>query len=153
VLTEKPVSTSHRSIVSAYLKAWPRAVFDLRRKGQLLEELSKLLAKPGVYVLYRDDEPYYIGKTTRRLLDRLYDHANRPGERYYNFWNVFSAFVVENPRHIPEVEGILIAAFPTQNSAKPRLRELRVPTRIGRQLHRARLFEWAGSSRTWTGHQ
>jgi hypothetical protein len=29
------------------------------------------LNQPGVYVLYRDDVPYYIGKTSTTLLKRL----------------------------------------------------------------------------------
>ena len=109
-----------QSIVNAYLKMWPRELLDLRNKNQLLSEVWDQLNLPGVYVLYRDDHPYYIGRATNKLRSRIHAHANRPKDKYYNFWNYFSAFVVNDPSHIPEVEGILIAAFPTENAAKPR---------------------------------
>ena len=103
------------SIVRSYLKMWPREIFDLRTGSKLVPEIRSLLNAPGVYVLYRDDQPYYVGRATRALRHRLHAHANQPKDRYYNFWNFFSAFVVSDPRHIPEVEGILIAAFPTES--------------------------------------
>ena len=37
--------------------------------GQVV--LKANLNKPGVYILYRDDEPYYIGKTGKPLIKRL----------------------------------------------------------------------------------
>jgi hypothetical protein len=118
---------------------WPREIFDLRTGSKLVPEIRSLLNAPGVYVLYRDDQPYYVGRATRALRHRLHAHANQPKDRYYNFWNFFSAFVVSDPRHIPEVEGILIAAFPTENSATPRLTKLPLPAYVARQIHARRL--------------
>lgn len=131
-----------RAIIASYLKMWPREVFDLRTGNKLLPEIRSLLDTPGVYVLYRDDHPYYVGRATRRLADRLHAHANRPADRYYNFWNFFSAFVVPDTKHIPEVEGILIAAFPTENAATPRFRRVRLPAGVARALHARRLLSW-----------
>lgn len=128
-------------IVSAYLKMWPRDVLNLRVKHKLLPEVWDLLKTPGVYVLYRDDHPYYVGRATRRLSSRIHAHANRTKDRYYNFWNFFSAYVVPDVKHIPEVEGILIAAFPTDNSATPRFRKLALPSRVARMIHARRLIE------------
>jgi hypothetical protein len=42
----------------------------------------------------------------------------------YNFWTHFSAFVVEDVAHRNELEGILIAAMPTANSATPDLTDV-----------------------------
>lgn len=128
------------SIVDAYLKMWPRGVFDLRTDNRLVPEIRSLLSAPGVYVLYRDDQPYYVGRATRSLRHRLHAHANRPKDRYYNFWNFFSAFVVSKKKHIPEVEGILIAAFPTENAATPHFKKLPLPARVARQIHTQRLL-------------
>jgi hypothetical protein len=128
------------SIVEAYLKMWPREVFDIRADNRLVPEIQSLLDAPGVYVLYRDDHPYYVGRATRRLRHRLHAHANRPKDKYYNFWNFFSAFMVVDQKHIPEVEGILIAAFPTENSATPRFKKLPLPARVARQIHARRLI-------------
>lgn len=93
---------------------------------------------PGVYVLYRDDTPYYIGKTRRTLFRRLHDHANKSTDRYFNFWNYFSVFVVPDSNYVDEVEGILIASIPTANSAVPKIRQIRLPGRIAKVLRDAR---------------
>lgn len=132
--------TAKSSIVSAYLKMWPRDVLDLRDGKQLLSDVWEPLRKPGVYVLYRDDHPYYVGRASKKLSARIYAHANHPKDRYYNFWNFFSAFIVNDARHIPEVEGILIAAFPTENSAQPRFEKLAIPAKIARIIHSQRLI-------------
>ena len=88
-----------------------------------------LLDQPGVYILYREDQPYYVGQATC-LYDRIWAHANRPKDRHYNFWNFFSAFVVLNAAQRDEVEGILISAMPTANSAQPRLPKERFPKEV-----------------------
>lgn len=44
-------------------------------------------------------------------------------------------FIVPDESHIPKVEGILIAAFPTDNSATPRFKKLVLPSRVGRLIH------------------
>ena len=129
-------------IVNSYLKMWPREALDLRNSnGQRLEHIEKVwehLNHPGVYVLYRDDQPYYIGRAID-LNARIYAHAIHPKDPYYNFWNYFSAFLVPT-RHIPEVEGILIAAFPTQNAATPKFKKLSLPAKVLSLLHRRRLI-------------
>jgi len=56
---------------------WPREVFDIREgKKLLLEDVTRKLDKPGVYVLYRDDHPHYVGRTSTPLFDRIWEHAN-----------------------------------------------------------------------------
>jgi len=96
--------------------------------------------KPGVYVLYRDEHPYYIGKATKSLFRRIRDHALNINDRYYNFWNHFSAFVVPNANHIEEIEGILIASIAiTANSSTPKIAKIRMPKDIAERIkaHRA----------------
>jgi hypothetical protein len=75
------------------------------KEGKVI--LSALLKDPGVYVLYRDDQPHYIGKTGKMLFKRLKTHALRPNARRYNFWDYFSAFEIKDPNHRSEVEAIL----------------------------------------------
>jgi hypothetical protein len=113
------------AIVSQYARMWPRDVFNHKVPGPngrtvLLSKTQELgiLELPGVYILYRDDAPYYIGKA-KRLHKRLFDHARRPGSKYDLFWNYFSVFVVEDDTQRSEVEAMLIAAIPTANGAKP----------------------------------
>ena len=116
-----------------YARMWPREVFDVLipvegRQKQLLARAPELkfLANPGVYILYRDEVPYYVGQA-KKLRGRLWQHANVPGARYYNFWNFFSAFVVADPKERDRLEGILIASMPTANGVKPRLPKEKLP--------------------------
>jgi len=120
-------------IVDVYAQMWPREVFDY-----VLPDGKKTLGKggglpvinrPGIYVLYRDDIPYYIGQA-KKLSKRLWDHSRPVGGRYSNFWNYFSAFVIEDGEMRNEVEGILIAAMPTANRAEPKLEKAKVPPDI-----------------------
>ena len=113
-------------LVEKYARLWPREVFDYitSEPGKRAEYLAKqlpILRQPGVYVLYRDDMPYYVGKASNWLWHRLHVHARKPGGRYNNFWNYFSVFVIHDPGQRDAVESILIAAFPRVNSAKPKI--------------------------------
>jgi predicted GIY-YIG superfamily endonuclease len=129
------------NLVGTFIRMWPRAIFTTRldskgepifttrldSKGEggkrpLLARTIPALKRPGVYILYRDDVPFYVGQTKGELFSRLWAHANGVGSRGY-FWNYFSAFLVENTTHIDEVEAILISAMPSviTNGAKPKL--------------------------------
>ncbi len=130
-------------IVEEYAHMWPREVFDClvpdensKKKRKLVRGLE-LLDKPGVYVLYRDDVPYYVGQAIR-LRGRMKSHASVPGARYHNFWNFFSAFVIPDQRRRNEIEGILIAAMPTANSAKPRLKKAKFPLAVRKMVRNIR---------------
>jgi hypothetical protein len=121
-------------VVKAAAQMWPRIVFDFDGKATVKE----CLREPGVYVLFRDDEPYYVGKTKNKLFWRLHHHANKPTARYYHFWNYFSAFVVLNPKHRDEVEGVLIAAMPTANSATPKIKRIHLPKNVSQLMRKIR---------------
>lgn len=121
-------------IVGEYANMWPREVYDHRvigKNGKLVNvaRTLDLLHRPGVYILYRDDVPYYVGQASR-LNGRLYNHARKPGSKYDLFWNYFSVFVVENPKHRDQIEALLIAAFPTANGAKPKLEKHPYPPAV-----------------------
>jgi hypothetical protein len=101
-----------------FVRMWPRALFHVKNGKKVLKDA---LSSPGVYVLYRNDGPYYVGKTSS-LMDRIGTHALKPGWRHYNFWNYFSAFTITDHSHRDEVEAILISAMPTAgNSSKPKI--------------------------------
>ncbi len=125
-------------IVSGYARMWPREVFGLVGNKTMAKNLD-FLTKSGVYILCRDDTPYYIGQATK-LRTRLRGHAVKAESRYFHFWNFFSAFAVSNPSHRDELEGILIAAMPTANSAKPRLQQERMPNEVRDLLKKINLY-------------
>jgi hypothetical protein len=143
------MATKHPAIVTGYAQMWPREVYDIKRRQgkKFLEKAIEPLDKPGIYVLYRDDHPYYVGKAGKSLFWRIHAHANRPKDPYYNFWNFFSVFVVPDKRHLSEVEGILIASMQTANSATPRLKRIGLPSEIGRILAKKRVIPYSKQSK------
>ena len=122
--------------VALCARIWPRELFDCKHGKRLVVSDLEILSRPGVYILYRDDVPYYVGKATK-LRNRLWSHANRPTDKYYNFWNYFSAFAVENEEIRGQLEGVLIAALPTANGAKPRIHKARLPMDVQKYLHKS----------------
>jgi hypothetical protein len=110
-------------MTTQFFRMLPRALFHSKEGKAFLDQQ---LTEGGVYVLYRGDQPYYIGKTKNRLSKRLSHHALRPNTRYYNFWNYFSAFQIHDSTHSEEIEAILISAMPTANSSKPKFYKSRV---------------------------
>jgi hypothetical protein len=107
--------------------------------------LRSSLNVPGVYILYRDDEPYYIGKTSKPLIKRLSTHALKPNSRRYNFWNYFSAFEIAEPSHRDEIEAILISAMPTANSSRPKFERKMLDRRAARLLNNVQALMLTGS--------
>jgi GIY-YIG catalytic domain len=105
-----------------YARMWPREIFDIKAEesNKLIAATLEFLQQKGVYILYRDEQPYYVGKADK-LVRRLRSHAVNPKTRYYNFWTHFSAFAVANTGGRDKLEAMLIAALPTVNSAKPKL--------------------------------
>jgi hypothetical protein len=135
-------------------RRWPRDIFDCivsvpgRRASYLVAEPElSILKEPGVYILYRDDEPFYIGKSDGSLLSRLSVHANRHGGPYTYFWNYFSVFAIDDPLIRTIIESVLIAAIPkAANSAKPKLRRTPMPGKVVRLIRngRERYLDLAG---------
>ncbi|HZO56471.1 MAG TPA: GIY-YIG nuclease family protein, partial [Bryobacteraceae bacterium] len=75
------------------IRMWPRAMFQKKENGRLLiKQFVRQLELPGVYMLYRGDNLYYIGKATKDLFGRLHSHANKSTDTYYAHWDHFSAF-------------------------------------------------------------
>lgn len=127
-------------ILIQHARMWPREVFDFRDWRQRMKNDPgfKVLSSPGVYVLYRDDVPWYVGQTKNKLRNRVGSHATRPGTRYYNFWNYFSAFAVKDKGQRDQIEAILIAAMPTANSVEPKMRKQKFPKAAAEMLRRIR---------------
>lgn len=134
-------------LLKNYMRLWPREIFDREdvigtRKRRGLPEL----AVPGVYVLYRDDEPFYVGQARDSMRGRISSHATRPTARRYHLWNYFSAFHIEDKDDRADVEGILIAAMPTANSANPKLPKERTPRAVQKLFRELRTRKAFG---TW----
>jgi hypothetical protein len=123
-------------VVTCAAQMWPRSVFDFEGR----ETVKECLQKPGVYVLFRDDQPYYVGKTTKAsLFKRINNHATITKGRYHHFWNYFSAFVIPNPQHRDEIEGVLIASMPIANGATPKIKRIPLPPDVTRMMKKIRM--------------
>jgi hypothetical protein len=119
-------------MVKRVISMWPREVWDITEEGSRTLYLKKHLPElrePGVYVLYLDEIPYYIGQAGV-LYKRLHDHSNKSTDTYFNFWNFFSAFISEHD-YLDAIEGVLIAAMPTANSSKPKMDRVKLPDFVG----------------------
>jgi hypothetical protein len=128
-------NTPNTIVLESYTGIWPREALEVE---ELRKEVKDHLGRSGVYVLYRNDIPYYVGKG-ENLWNRLHSHAMRsPSPRHY-FWNFFSAFAVPKG-HINEAEAMLIATLPTTvNSAKPKIDKIKLSPGARRVLRKIRL--------------
>ncbi len=125
-----------QKMIIAAAQMWPRLVFDFDEKSSVKD----CLQEPGVYVLFRDDQPYYVGQTKRApLFKRIRNHATKTRGRYYHFWNYFSAFTIPDPRHRDAVEGILIASMPTANGATPKINRIPLPQVVASKMRAIRI--------------
>jgi len=121
-------------VFSCAAQMWPRLVFDFEGKATVEE----CLQEAGVYVLFRNDQPYYVGKTTS-LFDRINRHATMTKGFYCHFWNYFSAFVIPNPKHRDEIESVLIASMPIANGATPKIEKIPLPLDVTRRMREIRM--------------
>jgi predicted GIY-YIG superfamily endonuclease len=118
-----------------FLRMWPRTLFQKKEGKRLRIKLEvPEMECPGVYVLYKGDELYYVGRAAR-LMSRLHDHANKVTDDYYAHWDYFSAFVLADTvpksasvQKLVELEAILIAAMPrATNKSTPRFTRVTIP--------------------------
>jgi hypothetical protein len=71
-------------LVESFIQMWPRAIFETPaqpRGRKTIASTIKELEKSGVYVLYRDDVPFYVGKTEGKLRFRIRQHAINVGSK------------------------------------------------------------------------
>lgn len=115
-----------------FFRMWPRELFKKKDGKRLLIREVTDLECPGVYMLYKGDELYYVGRA-KSLFSRLHDHSNKVTDEHYAHWDYFSAFAlaktVKNPTaKMIELEAILIAAMPrSTNRSTPRFERIRIP--------------------------
>jgi len=98
------------NIITKYLKEINAVAFE--KYSIVLTELID--QEQGVYALYKGDKLYYIGKAIdleRRIKYHLRDrHAKK--------WDTFSIFIVNNEKHIDEIEALLIAINAPKGNSK-----------------------------------
>jgi hypothetical protein len=71
------MNRSADTLIGGYAKLWPRELFDFKSTDG---RLKASLDGPGVYILYRDDDPFYIGKAPASVFSRVRQQALPPLE-------------------------------------------------------------------------
>jgi predicted GIY-YIG superfamily endonuclease len=99
-MTRKKKKSSRGLLVRAYAE---------RISATLLEQHGdtvKLVVgkKRGVYVLSKDDKPYYIG-LAKKLPARLSHHLK---DRHAGKWDHFNFYAIRSQKYVKDLESILI---------------------------------------------
>jgi hypothetical protein len=123
-------------MITAYIRMWPREVYNIKDGNKHLESVrQELRQKPGIYILYQNGQPYYVGQA-KNLWYRIRNHAINQNAKHYHLWTHFSAFVLSDIQHINELEGLVIAAFgmTTANSSRMRMKRILLPKDAAKRL-------------------
>lgn len=91
---------SRSKLVRAYAENLPGGLL-----GVFWKEFHELLrGHGGVYVLYKEEVPHYVGKASS-LASRIRHHQR---DRLKRKWDAFSLYVVRGDRHVKDVESLLL---------------------------------------------
>jgi hypothetical protein len=91
---------SRRQLVRAYAEKLPGTVL-----GIFWKEFRRVVSgHGGIYVLYKDGVPHYVGKASN-LSWRIRAHVN---DRLKRKWDTFSLYVVHGDRYMKDVESLLL---------------------------------------------
>jgi hypothetical protein len=91
---------SRRKLIRAYAEDLPGSAL-----GIFWREFRELVrGHGGIYVLYKEGVPHYVGKASN-LPSRIRAHLK---DRLKRKWDTFSLYVVRGDRHIKDVESLLL---------------------------------------------
>lgn len=89
-----------RKLIRAYAEKLPGSVL-----GIFWREFRGLVSgHGGIYVLYKDGVPHYVGKAAN-LPSRIRAHLK---DRLQRKWDTFSLYVVRGDRYMKDVESLLL---------------------------------------------
>lgn len=89
-----------RKLIRAYAEKLPGTVL-----GVFWKEFHGLLrGHSGIYVLYKNGVPHYVGKASN-LSWRIRHHQK---DRLKGEWDAFSLYVVRGDRYVKDVESLLL---------------------------------------------
>jgi hypothetical protein len=128
--TKKGLKKKNKSLrgllVRGYLEGVTYELFELIENK--LQEL--LRGHSGIYVLYKNDNIYYIG-LAKSLHGRIKDHLK---DRHQNRWNKFSLYVVKRTTFLRDIESLmvrlvkpkgnqLVGQFRKEGNLKPKIKD------------------------------
>jgi len=135
-------------LIESYALMWPRKLYSLRNGNQTIKAFRDTLEnKPGIYVLYKGEEVFYIGQVGGKgsingcLYSRIGDHALNYQDEYSHSWDHFSAFIVTEAGRpvIDELEGFLQFACPRSRNTERILQgeQITLPTSVSKALKKS----------------
>ncbi len=107
----KKIKKKASRLIRAYAEELPGTVLEVfwkEFKGLLKEK------KAGIYVLYKDGTPYYVGKASN-LPGRLKDHTR---DRLKKKWDAFSFYAVGRAGYSKHLESLLLRIVDPKGSQK-----------------------------------
>jgi hypothetical protein len=99
-MKKRRVRRSQRKLIRAYAEKLPGSVLEVFWK----EFHGLLRGHSGIYVLYKDSVPHYVGKAGN-LSWRIRHHQR---DRLKEKWDTFSLYVVRGERYVKDVESLLL---------------------------------------------
>jgi hypothetical protein len=107
------------TLVKGYIPSISRKFLEIDFFKDKMGELLK--GNTGLYVLYENDDLYYVGITSRDLFNRLYQHTK---DKHKDNWNKFSVFIIGRGKYLRDVESMAqLISDPPANAWKSRFRE------------------------------
>ena len=142
-------------LIKEYALMWPRKLYSLREGNDTIKSFRDALKdKPGIYVLYKGEEVFYIGKAIGKnnkkgcLFKRIQNHALQYNDKYSHSWDHFSAFVVTEEARplVNELEGLIQFTCPRSRNVSRRLqgKKIKLPNEASNALKMS-LFEDASN--------
>ena len=100
----------------------PPIARDFLKLDFFKKEIKKMLkGNSGLYVLYDDNELYYVGITSKDLFLRLSQHTK---DKHKNRWDKFSVFIVGRGKYLKDIETIVhLISDPPANVSKGRFKK------------------------------
>lgn len=112
-------SSDKGRLVKGYIPPISRGFLQLEMFRKEIKSMLK--GNSGVYVLYNNDDLYYVGITGRDLFWRLYHHTM---DRHKNKWNKFSVFIVGRGKYLKDIESMIHRiSITSANIAKGKFKE------------------------------
>lgn len=127
---------SAKTMIKSYVRMWPREIYTIKDRNKPLDSVRKeLRQKPGIYILYQNGQPYYVGQA-KNLWNRIRNHAMNQNAKHYHLWTHFSAFILSDTQHINELEGLIIPAFGSgiANNSRRRMKRILLPKDAAKRL-------------------
>lgn len=95
--------TGRTSITGSLLKDYSD-MHEAKHLRNVYNVLNKIGIRSGIYILYNDNELYYVGKAIN-LKNRLRDHTK---DQHAKKWNKFRIFLIKNKVMLDDIEKMLI---------------------------------------------